>query len=324
MALAGDIEAIDYNTIRGKIIEVMGTGLGSYGYGQSTVSSAVSTGNTITAQQWTELRYDVINALIHQTGTTPSAVLIRSGDVIDDQASDPVVNYNTLTNTARSNRFDLAPTQSLITPVGSGDATPTPVAGEYVLTSSWGSSATLDVTMTFTTAEEARFFFNSGGNIQITATRTGGASTLQNQSWTDLLTEAGTLLFKATTGDDNNFYTLTTNYQTIHELSSSAAYADNTFKISAKCDVADNSLGTAKVIDVRIELLDNYLDPDVVAGFPADENLPEDVVDGTLTITVVEQKASGVLQPSEVADGGPTGNFSITSPSYTVSNITAT
>lgn len=314
MALAGDIEALDYNTIRANIIEVIGTGLGTYGYGQTIVSSTVSSGNTITAAQWTSLRFDVINAIIHQTGTTPSAVLVRTGDVIDDRASDPVINYNTLTTQARENRFDLAPSQSVTSAIGSSKT----------YTSGWSSLASLTCTMTFNNANEARYFFNSGGNVKITTTRVGGSATLQNDSWTALLSEAGTQLFKASAGEENNYYTLTDEYQIIYELSSSAAYADNTYRISAKCDVENNNTGTATEVDIKVELIDAYIDPDIVAGFPADENLPIDQVDGTLTITLEEQKASGVLQPVEVADGGPTGSFSITSPSYTVSNITAT
>lgn len=400
MALAGDIEALDYNTIRAKIIEVMGTGLGTYGYGQSIVSNSVSSGNTITAAQWTGLRFDIINAIIHQTGSLPLAVIVNTGTVIDDRASDPVVNYNTLTNLARENRFDLAPSQSVTSAIGS----------PKTYTSNWSSLASLTCTMTFNDAIEARYFFNSGGNVKITTTRIGGSATLQNQSWTDLLSEAGTQLFKAlpsgtiqnvtnisspdvdrisgtyiglegtssgsgigqlfnitisdtgsvsvsivnsgtghTTGDtitisDNqlgnggaadltfdvivnpagaSYYTLTDEYQIIYELSSSAAYADNTYRISAKCDVENNNTGTATEVDIKIELIDSYIDPDIVAGFSANKNLPIDQIDGTITITLEEQKASGTLQPIEVVDGGPTGNFSISSPSYVVSNITA-
>ena len=307
MALAGDIEALDYNTIRSRIVEVMGTGLGTYGYGQTVVSSTVSAGNTITAAQWTILRFDVINALIHQDGTTPSAVLINTGDVIDDQASDPVVNYNTLTTQARENRFNLAPSQSVTSAISS----------PKTFTSNWSSLASLTCSMSFNNANEARYFFNSGGNVKITTTRSGGSSTLQNASWTALLNQAGTQLFKASAGEENNFYTLTDDYQTIYELSSSAAYSDNTYRISAKCDVENNNTGTATQVDIKVELIDAYVDS-------GPEVLPNDVVNGTLTISLEEQKASGVLQPVDVADGGPTGAFAITSPSYTVSNITAT
>ena len=316
MALAGDIEALDYNTIRSRIIEVMGTGLGTYGYGQTIVSSTVSAGNTITAAQWTALRFDVINALIHQAGITPSAVLVSTGDVIDDQANDPVVNYNTLTTQARENRFDLAPSQSILSAIGPGNATPDPSPGEYVYTSNWNSLASLTCTMTFNNANDARYFFNSGGNVKITTSRSGGSATLQNQSWTDLLNEAGIQQVKASLGNENNFYTLTDEYQTIYEISSSAPYSANTYRISAKCDVANNNTGTATEVDIKVELIDAYTDTGSVP--------PPDRVDGTLTITLEEQKASGVLQPVDVADGGPTGNFTITSPTYTVSNITAT
>jgi hypothetical protein len=60
-------------------------------------------------------------------------------------------------------------------------------------------------------------------------------------------------------------------------------------------------------VTIRIVWQDNYTDPGPSG--------PGDQVDGTLSLSIEEVKASGVLQPS--------GSFSITSPSYVVSNITA-
>ena len=48
------ITADDYNTIAGKINEVIGTGSGDKGYGQTEIST-LSSGATITAAQWNSL-----------------------------------------------------------------------------------------------------------------------------------------------------------------------------------------------------------------------------------------------------------------------------
>ena len=102
---------------------------------------------------------------------------------------------------------------------------------------------------------------------------------------------------------------LTNTYQDLYNLSASTPYSNNNYKIQAKCDVASNSAGTASVFNFKVLLSDNYVDP----GAPA----PGDSVDGTLTIDVEELKATGTLQPSGAA-------FSITSPSYSGTSISAT
>ena len=63
---------------------------------------------------------------------------------------------------------------------------------------------------------------------------------------------------------------------------------------------------------LRITLTDPYVDPATSPDTPS-TILPIDQVDGTLTISVSELKAAGNLQPS--------GTFSITSPTYSLSAI---
>ena len=54
----------DYNSIRNKIIAVLGSGSGNSGYGQQSriQSTAVAEGTTVTINEWANLRYDIINA----------------------------------------------------------------------------------------------------------------------------------------------------------------------------------------------------------------------------------------------------------------------
>lgn len=124
----------------------------------------------------------------------------------------------------------------------------------------------------------------------------------------------GTVSFGADTNPNVNFYTLTNSYQQCYINSLSTPYSANSYKLEAKCNVSNNSSGTATEIMIRVTLLDSYVDPDTFNPGPPTFP-PNDVVDGTLTIAVQELKATGTLQP--------TGAFTITSPTYSLSTITA-
>jgi len=291
-----DISALDYNSLKNRAEKLLGAGTGTFGYGQTVQSSSVFSGNTILASHWDNLRNDILSIKIHQDGVTPTIRDIAVGDVIDDTSADPKIQYANLLDIAESNKFQLAPEQSQFSAIST-----------KTFSSAWSVSATLTFSAVFNDATEARFFFNSGGNVQITTSRTGGSATNQNASWTSTLDSVGTQSFGADIDPNVNFYTLTNAYQKYVAETSSLYYNNLLYDIEAKCDVADNSTGTATQIDFKVTLLDNYTDP----GPP----LPNDSVDGTLEISIVEQKAAGNLQPS--------GSFSITSPSYTVSNISA-
>jgi hypothetical protein len=99
-----------------------------------------------------------------------------------------------------------------------------------------------------------------------------------------------------------NFYNLTNSYQTFFNLTSSAPYSANQYRIEVVSNVADNSVGGATVLTFRVTYTDTY------------SNSPDNV-DGTLTLTVDELRASGTLQPLG------TGPFVITRPGYSISGI---
>lgn len=300
MATGDIISATDYNTIQTKINTVMGTGTGSYGYGQTVNSSQVAVGNSVTKTQWDALRYDIVNALLHQSGVGPTIATVNVGDVIRYGAANPNFQYNTLADTATSNRFN----------IGSGRYL-TQVLQTTSRTSSWTTAVSTTATVTFNTAEQARFFFNSGGKIRFTSSRSGGSSSSQNNSWSNVLTSAGTQALGAS-GTTVNFYNLTSSYQTFYLVSSSSPYAANTYRIEASCNVSNNSSGTANILNFRVTWSDAYRDPDALAGRPESLNPPTDVVDGTLSLTIDQLRATGSVQPS--------GTFTITGPASSTLN----
>ena len=291
------IEAVDYNTIRTKIIGIMGTGAGQSGYGQTLLSSSVAFGNTVTKAQWDNLRFDIFNARLHQDGVSPTIVNAVSGQPVRFGAGHPNNQYNTQADTAIANKFNIGTGQFVIESATSATRTTT-----------WNSSLTATVTVTFSTADQARHFFNSGSKIRCASSRTGGTASPQNSSWSNILDTAGTVAFGGNTAG-LNFYNLTNSYQTFYLLSASAAYyTGNQYRIEVVSNIADNSVGGATTLTFRVTYTDTYTSRPGSPSFP-------DNIDGTLTLTVDELRASGTLQPLG------TGPFVLTRPGYSISGI---
>ena len=296
MTTGSQIAAADFVSIQDKAQSLLGAGAGTRGYGQTVQSADVFTGNTITKAQWDALRYDIINIRYHQDGVLPSIVEVNVGDPIGFGAGSPNNNYDTLLETAIANRFKLAGSQSVVSSVGTA-----------TYSSPWSTSAQFTLTVTFSTSDQARYFFNSGGRLRIATILSGGTPTAQVNSWVNFLNSVGTRSFGADTDPFVNYYTLTNSYQIYYQGSLTTPYSANNYRLEARTNVADNSNGTATILYLRVTLNDNYVD----LGLPA----PGDLVNGNLTITVDELKASGLMLPS--------GSFSITSPSYSLSSISA-
>jgi len=300
MAIGDIISADDYNSIRNKIVPVIGAGSGNSGYGQLVQSSAVSAGNIVTKSQWDNLRFDIYNSLIHQTGSAPNITNVAINSVIRYGAAQPVFQYDTLSTTAVTNRFDL------------GTGRFATLAGDTTSRNfTWSTSATATVTVTFATSNQARFFFNSGGKIRFTSSLgNNGDSKSQNTSWINLLAGAGTRQFGGNT-PSVNFYTLTSSYQTWFTTTATSPYAQNNYRLDALCNVANNSSGTANSVTFRAVWTDGYTDPP--GGAPG-QFPPEDGVNGTLSLIVDQIKATGDILPS--------GSFTIAGPaSITASTI---
>jgi hypothetical protein len=309
-SVGGIIEAVDYNSIRNKVIAVLGAGNGNTGYGQDARinSTSVAAGSTVTALQWQNLRWDLYNILLHQNGTIPSITSVNTGDTVRFGPSHPNDAYNTLADTVVANRFNL----------GAGQFIPSDPLGSKSENFAWSSQAYIDITYTFSTADTARYFFNSGGKIRISSSFAAGLANSQNAAWQLLLAGAGAQSFGGqdpSTGfsplNGTNFYRLTNSFQTYHTSTSSGDYSANNYRLQARSNVADNSLGTANIVYIRAIFTDGYTDPDV--GRPV-SFAPSDQVSGTLTVTSDMIRPTGVMQtPPGVATFtivGPTSDLS--------------
>lgn len=339
MARGDQITAVDYNTIRNKIVSILSTGTGQRGYGQPLFSIPINPGTEITAAQWDALRIDISNAKLHQDGTLPPAINVAQGQVIGFGAGHPNTNYDTLSEQTILAKFNIATSQAVLSTKATQSRTGTWITQlQATLTVTFNGGYTVTnqdaTTFTATGADHARHFFNSGGKIRFASSRTGGTVTPQNNSWTNLLASIGTQEFGAITPAITNFYTLTNSYQTFYQLGSSSPYLNNFYRLEARCNNsgANNSTGTANIVTFRITWQDDHIalgtsspqEKTQVGGFPTYPNVPSgpvgfgpDSVDGTFELIVSEFKAAGILLQG--------GFFSIASAdTYSLSAISAT
>ena len=301
MTVGKIIEAEEYNKIRNKIAQVLGPGgtnpLTSvadpqFGYGQNLQSSTVALGNTVTKSQWDNLRWDIFNARVHQTSSTPSIQAVTTNSKIQST----ILAYEGFADSAIAERFNIGANQFAIE---SG----TVRSRNF----SWSVQVSCEATMQFSNAAQARYFFNSGGQFLISSSFSPNVSSAQHTAWVNLLNSVGTQAV-----DRSRFYSLTNSNVQFYVNSSSGIYANNNFRLFARSNVANNANGTATQVIIRAQWTDGYTDPDPPGGlqFP-----PDDVVNGTLSLTLQQRRATTVLQPSGSL-------FNIASPTYSTTNIT--
>ena len=307
------IEAVDYNNIQSKIALIMGTGSSDSGYGQSLASSQVVIGNPISVTQWNNLRTDLVKARQHQTGVaigtkSPSDVGYVAGADLTVPSSTVKVKeedraaYNAIADTITLNK--------LIVPPLSQASRDTLVSSTR--STAWNGTLTHTVTVSFTDSDAARYFFNSGGQLWISGSRTGSTAPpgSKNYSWSQMLTNMGIIKFGYTettaTGNQSGtvlgYYDLTTSNQLIFEKSTEApTYSPNTYRVYAKLGAS----GTSAIwVTFSIEFRDDSpAPPSPYPGYGIDEN-----VDGTLTSTIESYRSFGanvqVALPSVPANSG--------------------
>jgi hypothetical protein len=292
------IIANDYNVIQSKIALVLGSGSGNKGYGQTVLSSQVGQYSTITVAQWSNLRNDIARARQHQTGVT----LGTKGP--EDAGYDPALDLPVPTSSkqvkeswrdAYLTMATTCDTNYLIAPPPSGQASRGDVVTQQIRNTAWNGTIRQTVQITWTTADDARYFFNTGSQMEFSADRSGGSAGLKNATWTTMFSDMGTIAMNYTrttctgTGTTSTlgFYDLTTTNNLIFEKDApTGAYAPNKYYIYARV----NSITDRRILYIDINFGDDSTAPNSFPdpGFGIDEN-----VDGTLTSTVQAYRASG-------------------------------
>lgn len=166
---------------------VWGVGTGDKGYGQTTlpVLTPVSVGtDVVTATQWATMLNRISSASSQQGSSITPITNPTTGETISAYAA-----LSTNVTTIYNNRLNCAASGTNITSGGSVDRT-----------TSWASTVTFTHTITFASGDAARYFFNSGGIIKLSYSRTGGSVSDQNTAITNLLSACGTIAITAGTG----------------------------------------------------------------------------------------------------------------------------
>jgi hypothetical protein len=294
------ILASDYNLIQSKIASVMGEGSRTKGYGQTIASSQVGQFSKITASQWNNLRSDVLRARQHQTGQdmTSNVIVASASTTISDAQRAVLLNMAIDAENPVDSEGDLIP----VSPPPPTELARSNLFNEQVRTQKWNGRITQTIDIVWPTANDARYFFNSGGNIEFSSSFSPSVPGLKGISWSTLLQNMGTFRFdwdrvyttgSAFTGTDG-FYQLTTIPIIIAQKeTSSSAYVPNEYFITAR---VNSTLPNERRIltfvinwDDRSGAPSSFPDP----GFGIDED-----VEGTLTSRVqVVRSINNVVIP---------------------------
>ncbi|RLA12419.1 MAG: hypothetical protein DRQ60_08700 [Gammaproteobacteria bacterium] len=273
----------DFNELAALINEVYGdshsgdhaVATGTFGYGQSPEIATVAAGDVITAAQWTEIFSSLAKCANHQ-GTPVGAIpgLVTTGDIIN--IFDSPNGTNDLINDIRTNKLLIDPSEAAITLGGSKHS--------ETRSTSWTSSVTHEFDVEFTDEDEARHFFNAGGEIHWSGQYSPGGSEESGEEadWALELSNMGTVAFNynnTTAGAGATFgigyYDIIETYQTIADKSINGGggyYVTEGVTVAVKATDSSMNVLRFKVVFAT--------DPD-----------PDRVLDGEL-VSMVDQKIS--------------------------------
>lgn len=182
----GLIQATDYNgfastTAGANINTVWSTGSGDAGYGQTALGT-VATGATVTATQWSTLNNRITSIANHQ-GTT---ITSRTNPVATDTIS-ILSNINTDLTNVTTNRGNAVSS-------GTPSTTWTGAIAKTTGTGTGGAAWTITFTntVTFPSADQARYFWNGGGLIRIDMSKSNSV-TDSDPDWNTFVGTVGTL-----------------------------------------------------------------------------------------------------------------------------------
>ena len=184
-SLGGLIEATDFNgfvsTGSPNINNVWSTGSTDSGWGQSALST-VSIGGTVTATNWASL----VNTLASMGSQTSTTITSRSAPTAGQTISVLAAVATDITN-CNTNRANAAA-------VGSTSTTWTGAAAKTTATGSGTNAWTITwtQTITFPSADQARYFFNAGGRVYLTMNKSS-TGTDNDADWNTFIGKVGTI-----------------------------------------------------------------------------------------------------------------------------------
>jgi hypothetical protein len=181
----GLIQATDFNgfvsTGSPNINNIWGAGSTDSGWGQTALST-VSVGGTVTATNWASL----VNTLASMGNQTATTITSRSAPTAGQTIS-VLAAVATDISSCNTNRANAAA-------VGSTSTTWTGAAAKTTGTGSGTNAWTITwtQTVTFPSADQARYFFNAGGRVYLTMNKSS-TGTDNDADWNTFIGKVGTL-----------------------------------------------------------------------------------------------------------------------------------
>tara|TARA_B110000977_G_scaffold50595_1_gene68724 strand:- start:3921 stop:4844 length:924 start_codon:yes stop_codon:yes gene_type:complete len=274
-----DITAARINNLQSSISLILGTGSGQDGYGQSVTSVSVNnTGDVVEAADMNAIYADILKARVHQVGAGDIGIaeVVQNLNTVAETTSTFVSDAGVTTVDPDGFKKGVLDFEGLMTQVQTDKAVmhSTQAALEPAIasarSSNWNGLIYHEVAVTFTSANTRRFFFNTGGELRISANNTG-ASTPKGLDWAALCSEVGTIKFNAETttstgggGSSIGNYDLTSSYQDVYTKTGSGSYsgvyAGNLYTVKARSDIPTRIIFR---IDFNDVVVDNNIDNNV-------------------------------------------------------------
>ena len=320
-----NITAAQYNGLQSRIEQVLGSGSGDFGYGNSVSSSQVAAGDSVTAGQMDNLRSDMGKCWTHQTGDNIPLANIAVGNIIGADASGTGVTFDNQNNYVidgsianggfndylsrmselETNRFD----------IDDGEQTTADVTG-HTITDTWNGTINATFQISFGSAANRRYFFNSGGELRLSVAGANGTGS-KDTDWDTILSNPGQIQFGynyTTISGSNNGVTLnsigndgiTSSYQEVFKkVGTAAVYAENYWKVEVRTT-------SASTFEFRVTLVDDDAGdrPDPSPPAPFGPLTDEDVtLDITATFALRRATGTNVAYPAPTPSVSVTNNF---------------
>ena len=250
--------ANEYNTVRNTVVNVLGTGAGTKGYGSPISSYTVAVGNFIGSAEFTALTSDINACYRHITNANASLAPVVANGIItwanflSYQQAATFIDNNSDTNGGAVS----TPSNSVTLPAGWGNA-----SGNEV--------ATMNGTLTFASAGAMRFFFNQANSIRMTGSGVGG-SDIKGPMFSTL---AGSI----------NLNFNQANYRTSTGASQTAKSTTNPYGYSGP---VNTPAVDSQIVVTFSAPSGNTINFSIVCYDTGDDNVVESDVTSTLTFTV--------------------------------------
>ena len=237
-----------------------GTGATVYGLGQAAIPTVAGGTTSVAAAQWNSLLAGLDNIANHTNDTMTARTAVTAGDTIAIKSAVAA---------------DLA---TLAASVAGGSVNATAISAGSELQSSRSStryvgSHIVEHTVTFTDANQMRFFFNAGGKIRVNLTRVGGglangsSTSAKDDSVDEMITAMGDFDIKSLTSSRSGttetlttdglaigFQDVTTSYQTVFLLTqANGTYTSMTLKGEIK---GNATAGSTTNVTIKMSLTD--------------------------------------------------------------------